>query len=62
MDPAKAFGEPVLVASGIPTRTLATQVVVAGDSVAEVASWFDVSAEAVQTAIAFEGGLRRQAA
>jgi uncharacterized protein (DUF433 family) len=62
VDPEKAFGEPVLVSSGIPTRTLARQVVVAGDPVAEVASWFEVPADAVQTAVAFEGGLRRRAA
>ena len=62
VDPAKSFGEPVLVGSGIPTRTLATQVVVAGDSLTEVASWFEVAPDAVQIAVAFEGGLRRRAA
>lgn len=62
VDPAVAFGEPVLQTSGIPTRALARQVSVAGDSVDAVALWYEVPKDAVQTALTYESGLRTKAA
>lgn len=62
VDPAIAFGEPVLQASGVPTRALARQVSVAGDSVDAVAQWFELPKDAVETAMTFESGLRTKAA
>ncbi len=58
VDPEIAFGEPVLKASGIPTRTLARQVTRGGDSIETVAAWYEVPRGAVQTALDYESGLR----
>jgi uncharacterized protein (DUF433 family) len=62
VDPEVAFGEPVLLSSGIPTRTLARQVSVAGDSMNEVAQWYEVPTDAVLTALNYESSLRAKAA
>lgn len=54
IDPARAFGRPVIVeqSTAIPTETLATSAEV--DGAAEAADWFGVSADAVTQAVAFE--------
>lgn len=54
IDPARAFGRPVIVEeqAAIPTETLATSANV--DGVDEAADWFGVSEGAVHQAIAFE--------
>lgn len=54
IDPAKAFGRPVVVEENIavPTETLAASAEV--DGVAEAADWFSVSEGAVTQAVAFE--------
>lgn len=62
IDPELAFGEPVLALCGIPTRTLAGLVSVAGDSIDEVAQWYEVPSAAVQIALTYESRLRARAA
>lgn len=54
IDPAKAFGRPVVVEQSkiVPTETLAASAEV--DGVAEAADWFGVSEGAVTQAVAFE--------
>lgn len=54
IDPARAFGRPVIVedAAAVPTETLATSAEV--DGVGEAADWFGVSEAAVNQAITFE--------
>lgn len=54
IDPARAFGRPVVVesAAAIPTETLAMSAEV--DGLAQAADWFDVSETAVSQAVAFE--------
>lgn len=54
IDPARAFGRPVVVeqSAAIPTETLATSAEV--DGLAEAADWFGVSEMAVSQAVAFE--------
>ncbi|MET3834753.1 uncharacterized protein (DUF433 family) [Brevundimonas sp. UYEF29] len=54
IDPAKAFGRPVIVeeSAAIPTETLATSAEV--DGLTEAADWFGVSEAAVNQAVAFE--------
>lgn len=54
IDPAKAFGRPVIVEQSVavPTETLAVSAEV--DGVAEAADWFGVSEGAVTQAVAFE--------
>lgn len=55
IDPAKAFGRPVVVedSKAVPTETLAQSAKVDGS--AEAADWFGVSDDAVTQAVAFEG-------
>jgi uncharacterized protein (DUF433 family)/DNA-binding transcriptional MerR regulator len=57
VDPARAFGAPIVAREGVQTYLLAKAVAVEGD-VALVADWYRVEPEAVRDAIAFEGGLR----
>lgn len=54
IDPARAFGRPVVVeqSTTVPTETLAASAEV--DGVAETADWFSVSEVAVTQAVAFE--------
>lgn len=59
VDPTRAFGQPVLHDSGIPTKTLADAA--QRDSVSTVAKWFEVSRARVNEAIAFEEELKRAA-
>lgn len=53
IDPARAFGKPVIAASGIPTFVLA-EAVRAGESRARVAERFGLDPDAVKDAVAFE--------
>ena len=54
IDPARAFGRPVVVedSKSIPTETLATSAKV--DGIPEAADWFGVTERAVSQAVAFE--------
>lgn len=54
IDPARAFGRPVVVdrSTAVPTETLATSAEV--DGLEEAADWFGVSETAVSQALAFE--------
>jgi uncharacterized protein (DUF433 family) len=60
LDPARSFGEPIDVGSGVPTRLL-YDMNRSGESVAEVADWFRVEPEAVRAAIEYEQSLARAA-
>jgi uncharacterized protein (DUF433 family) len=60
LDPARSFGEPIDVTSGVPTRLL-YEMHRARKSVAEVANWFQVEPEAVRAAIEYEQWLARVA-
>jgi len=57
VDPARAFGAPIVSREGVQTYLLAKAVGIEGDA-ALVASWYNVEPDAVQDAIAFESGLR----
>lgn len=57
VDPARAFGAPIVDTEGVQTYVLAKAVGVEGD-VTLVADWYNVRAEAVRDAVAFENGLR----
>ena len=56
LDPRRQFGEPIDAASGVPTRAL-FRAVMAGDEPSTVATWFNVPAAAVTTAVKFEESL-----
>jgi uncharacterized protein (DUF433 family) len=53
IDPARAFGQPIINRDGVPTAVLAQAVEVEG-SVERVARWFEVAPSAVRTAMRFE--------
>jgi len=60
VDPARAFGAPIVPHEGVQTYLLAKAVGVEGD-VDFVAHWYVVKPEAVRDAVAFENGLRAAA-
>lgn len=53
LDPAQAFGRPMIAGAGVTTRTLADAVTAEG-SVDQVARLYEVSVAAVREAVAFE--------
>jgi uncharacterized protein (DUF433 family) len=53
VDPMRAFGQPIVVATGVPTATLAAAVKAEG-SVEAAARWFETDVAAVRDAVAFE--------
>lgn len=53
LDPAQAFGRPIIADAGVTTRALADAVVVEG-TVEQVARLYEVSVSAVRNAVAFE--------
>lgn len=53
LDPKRNFGQPSVFKEGIATRVLARSVEANG-SIAEVARWYEITAEAVQQAVEFE--------
>ncbi len=60
VDPARAFGAPIVAKEGVQTYLLAKAVAVEGD-VDFVAEWYNVEREAISDAIDFENGLRAAA-
>ncbi len=56
VDPRKNFGQPTMVAEGIPTQILVKSYR-ANNSVDEVARWYEISPESVQEAIEYEHSL-----
>ncbi len=56
LDPSRAFGKPIDSETGVPTHVL-YQAVEAGDTMEDVAHWYDVSKEAVRQAVAYEESL-----
>jgi uncharacterized protein (DUF433 family) len=56
VDPKRAFGQPILTKSGIPTNVLFDAFKVEGD-VKKVAHWYEISPEATIQAIEFEMNL-----
>ena len=54
LNPAYAFGQPVLDESGIPTRTLVDALRAENDDYKKVARWYEVSEDAVREAERFE--------
>jgi uncharacterized protein (DUF433 family) len=61
VDPARAFGEPILDTSGIPVRVLARAYAANDNDAARVASAFEIPVEAVEAALRFDAGLRAAA-
>ena len=61
VDPARSFGAPIDLRSGVRTEILYRQYQAEGDMRA-VADWYEVSTEAVEQAIEFEERWRRKAA
>jgi uncharacterized protein (DUF433 family) len=53
IDPERSFGQPIAVASGVPTATLADAVEAEG-SIARVSDLYDVPASVVRDAVRFE--------
>jgi uncharacterized protein (DUF433 family) len=56
LDPARAFGTPIVAQRGVPTHVLAGPVE-AGDSPELVAKWFEVPVAEVRAAVEFERSL-----
>jgi uncharacterized protein (DUF433 family) len=61
IDPELAFGEPVLAKSGLETWTLA-ELVAAGETVRNVASWYEIPPADVEKAVEFERLLTKRVA
>ena len=57
VDPARAFGAPIVAREGVQTYLLAKAAGIEGDA-ALVADWYHVDLDAVRDAIDFENGLR----
>jgi uncharacterized protein (DUF433 family) len=53
VDPRRSFGQPIDATSGVPTRVLYSAVL-AGQTQAEVAKWFEVPVQSVRAAVKFE--------
>jgi uncharacterized protein (DUF433 family) len=58
IDPARAFGAPIVHREGVQTYVLARAVAAEEGDVELVASWYGVSAEGVQDALEFERHLK----
>lgn len=56
LDPARAFGQPIVAAEGVPTQVI-FQAHQAFDSSKEIARWYNISEQSVRAAIQFETGL-----
>lgn len=56
LDPCRQFGQPITARSGIATDIL-REAVTAGQTVEEIADWYEVDVVAVRDAIEFEQGL-----
>jgi uncharacterized protein (DUF433 family) len=56
LDPKRRFGKPIDCLTGVPTNTL-FHAVETGETEDAVAAWFNVPAEAVRAAVAFEKSL-----
>lgn len=61
-DPARSFGQPIAVDSGIPTHRLAQVYVAEGKSIDRVAKLFEIASNAVRDALMFERQIGRLAA
>ncbi len=61
VDPRKAFGQPVLKDSGVPTRALFDAFNAEDETYESVAHWYDVPVEQVKEAVKFEFDLARAA-
>jgi uncharacterized protein (DUF433 family) len=58
LDPARSFGQPIDSKTGVPTKTLFYAVKAeGGQSIKQVAKWFDVPEAAVKSAVEFEKSL-----
>lgn len=57
LDPKRAFGKPIDAETGVPTLVL-YRAVEAGDSIDDVAYWYDIPRDAVRRAVEYEGWLR----
>jgi uncharacterized protein (DUF433 family) len=53
LDPARAFGQPIVDREGVPTATLAESYEAEG-SIERVAGWFEISVASVRDAVEFE--------
>lgn len=59
LDPSRGFGQPIDDKTGIPTKSLYDAVQAGGgQSLKEVAAWFDVPESAVKAAVTFEKSLK----
>lgn len=56
LDPARAFGKPIDVATGVPTWPL-YQAVLGGEEVQTVARWYEVAVGTVKCAVEYEKSL-----
>lgn len=59
IDPHRSFGQPIVAGRGVPTAVLYAAHV-GGQSHAEIASWYRVPLEEVQSALRFEEQIRQQ--
>jgi uncharacterized protein (DUF433 family)/transposase-like protein len=61
VDPARAFGRPIIDAFGLPVSTLVAAYAANDNNIEPVARWFDVPPEAVEAALRWNASLRRAA-
>lgn len=60
LDPKRSFGKPIDVDSGVPTFVL-YRMARSGETVPRIAGWYQVTEEAVSSAIEYEGSLLKAA-
>lgn len=61
VDPARAFGRPIIESLGVPVSTLVAAYAANDNDVARVARWFDVPEDAVRAALRYDATARRAA-
>jgi uncharacterized protein (DUF433 family) len=61
IDPTRAYGRPIIAASGVPVETLVRACAANDNDIEAVARWYDVEPRDVQSALQFEARLRQAA-
>jgi uncharacterized protein (DUF433 family) len=58
VDPARAFGRPILDTYGVPVSSLAAAYAANDNDISRVAKWFDIPVSAVEAAVRYDAGPR----
>ena len=56
IDPHRSFGKPIVFKGGVPTFPL-YRMMVAGETIDRIASWYEIAPQSVRDAIAYEESL-----